>query len=65
MSRRKKIEKIHQTIMYANEQIEFLSKFIANRTYNNIENQICANIIEEKSKQILCANEKLSKMFNI
>lgn len=65
MGRRKKIEKIYETIMCASEQIELLSGFIAARTYNNIENQICANIIDEKSKQILCANEKLSKMFRI
>lgn len=65
MSRRKKIIKIHETIMCASEQIEILSKFIGNRTYNNIENEICASIINEKSKQIFYANEKLSKMFQI
>jgi hypothetical protein len=63
MNRRKKVVKIHETIMCASGQIEILSKLIENYTYCNIENQICANIINEKSKQIFCANEKLSKMF--
>lgn len=65
MSRRKKIEKIHEKILYASEQIEILSKFIGNRTYNNIENEVVASIINEKSKQIFYANEKLSKMFKL
>lgn len=65
MSRRKKIEKIHEIILYASEQIEILSKFIGNRTYNNLENEVIASIINEKSKQIFYANEKLSKMFKL
>lgn len=65
MSRRKKIEKIHQTIMYANTDINILSQIIENYTYGNIENQICANIINEKSRKISRANEKLSKMFKL
>lgn len=65
MSRQKKIKKIHEIIMYASEQIEVLSEFIGNRTYNNIENEVVASIINEKSKQIFYANEKLSRMFKL
>lgn len=65
MSRRKKIIKIHEKIMYASEQIEILSRFIGKRTYNNIENDVFASIINEKSKQIFYANERLSKMFKL
>lgn len=65
MSRRKKIEKIHETIMCANEQIDILSKFIKNRTCNDIENYVCASIIGEKSRKIFYANKKLSEMFKI
>lgn len=65
MSRRKKIEKIHEIIMCASEEIEVLSKFIGNRTYNDLENQVCSSIICEKAQKIFYTNKKLSKMFKI
>lgn len=63
MSKRSKLEKIYLKIAIANEQIKVLTKFIGFYTANDVENQVCAEIIREKSKHIDIANEKIAKMF--
>ncbi len=65
MSKKTKLEKNHLKIVIASEQIMILSKFIGFYTENDIENQVLANLINEKSKQILFANEKIAKIFKI
>jgi len=65
MGKRSKIEKIHRRIMCASQQIHLLSNFICNVTENEVESQILAEIINEKSIQISNANEKMGLMFKI
>lgn len=59
MSKRSKLEKIHRKIMCASSQIKVLSNFIITTTENDVENQVIASIINEKSMQIKNENEKM------
>jgi|GEM_PF-6237130 len=65
MSKRQKIEKIHNKIMVLSEQIEVLSKFIQFYTDSGTQKEILAEIINEKSRIILRTNEKLAIMFKL
>jgi len=63
MSKRSKLEKIHRRIMCASQQINILSDLMGNTTESGVENLILAEIINEKSKQISTANEKMGMIF--
>lgn len=65
MSKRKKLEKIHTKIMCASEQIKVLSKYIGFYTDTAAENQVFAELINEKSRQIFKANEKIGRIFKL
>jgi len=65
MSKRKKIEKIHNKIMIASEQIGVLSDFLGDYADNGIQREVLARIINEKSRTISRTNEKLGILFRL
>jgi len=65
MSKRQKVTKIHDKIMVISEQIKVLADFLQNYANNDIQREVLAGIISEKSLKIARTNEKLAVIFKI
>jgi len=63
MSKRSKLEKIHRRIMCASQQINVLSDLMYNVIESEVESLTLTDIINEKSREISNANEKMGMMF--
>lgn len=63
MGKNSKLKKIHQNVMCASEEIGILADCIAYYCEKDVEKEILARIINEKSHSIGRSNEKMGTIF--